>query len=684
MDGESPSVRAMHLCELLDQCRQGISLMARENETLRQELGIEDFEDAPENGESAELIKADLPVTATATIPLLPPVRADSAASFVHSVHTDHAVERFTVAGLWKKAVASHSGSLPGGDLLDVSATDSHDQMRISAKNAANLLRIPRLPISPNSGPKLVWDFIGLFLICWDVFFIPLTVLDLPKVLFTTVMDWVTLCFWTSDIAVSFVSGFYKSGELVMDMRAIAASYVTSWFVVDLIVVVPDWITSITSSDHEISQNMKMIRAFRALRILRLLRLLKLQRLVNIAYDFISSEYAFIMIGMLRLVVFIVVLNHVIACGWFLTGKFAVDTGLERSWLKDTVNGDMLAEDKLYQYTTSLHWSLTQFTPASMEVSARNVPERMLSIAVLFFALITFSSFVGSITTSMTALRSMRADTKKQFWMLRRYLGFKKVPYATRSRIIKFLEFQCAKRQAEVSVEHIQILDLLSVPLQNLLQFELRKQLLEAHPFFAHLQEHMRPIMIRLCSRVLKLTAFAPEDVVFRPGEESTSMYAVQTGTLEYRVPSSNHETLVSREVGSLECLSEAALWTSWWHRGYFTCRSASWIGSIKPGPFAEIAKVHTAPWSFCRQYAATFVEHLNRQHPENLNDLAWRNEDLEALVEEAIHPDSLEKETRWSNDVGLSMPDMDMSQQNLRVDKKPSKEGSNVQGLRL
>jgi hypothetical protein len=32
-----------------------------------------------------------------------------------------------------------------------------------------------------------------------------------------------------------------------------------------------------------------MLRAFRALRILRLLRLLKLQRLVNIAYDFISS-----------------------------------------------------------------------------------------------------------------------------------------------------------------------------------------------------------------------------------------------------------------------------------------------------------------------------------------------------------------------------------------------------------
>eukprot|EP00913_Durusdinium_trenchii_P014330 g13443.t1 len=124
-----------------------------------------------------------------------------------------------------------------------------------------------------------------------------------------------------------------------------------------------------------------------------------------------------------------------------------------------------------------------------MEVSARNVPERVLSIAVLFFALITFSSFVGSITTSMTALRSMRADTKKQFWMLRRYLGSKKIPYATRSRIIKFLEFQSAKRSAEVSLENIEILDLLSVPLRNLLQYELTKQFLEVHPFFAYLQE---------------------------------------------------------------------------------------------------------------------------------------------------------------------------------------------------
>lgn len=34
------------------------------------------------------------------------------------------------------------------------------------------------------------------------------------------------------------------------------------------------------------------------------------------------------------------------------------------------------------RYLTSLHWSLTQFTPASMDVSARNEWERVMSILV--------------------------------------------------------------------------------------------------------------------------------------------------------------------------------------------------------------------------------------------------------------------------------------------------------------
>eukprot|EP00913_Durusdinium_trenchii_P031787 g29771.t1 len=90
-------------------------------------------------------------------------------------------------------------------------------------------------------------------------------------------------------------------------------------------------------------------------------------------------------------------------------------------------------------------------------------------------------------------------------------------------------------------------------------------------------------------------------------------------------MPLSKHhpqESVAVEKVGAFDWLSEAALWTSWWHRGYFTCRSAAWIGLIKPGrkmddgPFVEIAKVHTIPWNFCRQYAHVFasIQQTNKE----------------------------------------------------------------------
>lgn len=62
--------------------------------------------------------------------------------------------------------------------------------------------------------------------------------------------------------------------------------------------------------------------------------------------------------------------NHFIACGWYAVGTIDFDQG---SWTDALRSTPSLG----YQYTTSLHWSLTQFTPASMEVRRmRSCPRR--------------------------------------------------------------------------------------------------------------------------------------------------------------------------------------------------------------------------------------------------------------------------------------------------------------------
>merc|ERR550532_1403148 len=132
----------------------------------------------------------------------------------------------------------------------------------------------------------------------------------------------------------------------------------------------------------------------------------------------------------------ILALNHVIACLWFLVGKAAISDG-QPSWLD--WNEPFLEKDMGYQYCTSLHWTLTQFTPASMDVVARNIYERMFSIVVLLFAMVALSSIVGTVTSSMTVIRQMQSDKQKQFWMLRRYLKQKNINHELSTRMTKFL-----------------------------------------------------------------------------------------------------------------------------------------------------------------------------------------------------------------------------------------------------
>merc|ERR1711937_458163 len=92
-------------------------------------------------------------------------------------------------------------------------------------------------------------------------------------------------------------------------------------------------------------------------------------------------------------------------------------------WLQQVDNRDFI-----YLYTTSFHWSLTQFTPASIAVQPQNPTERVFAILVLLGTLLTFSSFVSGITGAMMYLRSLSSVKSKKFWMLRRYLSETQVP----------------------------------------------------------------------------------------------------------------------------------------------------------------------------------------------------------------------------------------------------------------
>merc|ERR1711920_1147036 len=151
-------------------------------------------------------------------------------------------------------------------------------------------------------------------------------------------------------------------------------------------------------------------------------------------------------------------LNHLVACSWYGVGYVSRETGAAHNWLDDVGISPVYGGDLAWKYLTSLHWSITQFTPASMDIYATNVTERLFSVVILYIALVALSSFIGSISASVTQLRNMSADESKAMWVLRRYLKQKKISKDLSSRTLSYMEFQQEKKHNVIMPGQVKLL----------------------------------------------------------------------------------------------------------------------------------------------------------------------------------------------------------------------------------
>lgn len=82
-----------------------------------------------------------------------------------------------------------------------------------------------RLVTYPSSRRRMLWDLVGLMLVIWDIFAIPMNAFELTDIVSLYVMSWISTLFWTIDFPTNFFLGFYRAGHIVTSPYAIAAQY---------------------------------------------------------------------------------------------------------------------------------------------------------------------------------------------------------------------------------------------------------------------------------------------------------------------------------------------------------------------------------------------------------------------------------------------------------------------------
>lgn len=471
----------------------------------------------------------------------------------------------------------------------------------------------------PNDPYRLVWDLIGSLLISFDIILIPMAVFDLPQNTFLTMIDWVTLLFWSADIPVSFFVGYVDRGTTVLMPSKIAKNYLRTWFLPDVIIVAADWtynFANVGSGDAaDIGRTARIMRSVRAL---RLVRLLKLKRIIADIKDHIDSEYMSIIGDICKLILMTLLLSHVIGCVWYAIGRAGPGGGwIAASGYEDTTLG--------WRYTTSLHWSLTQLMLESMDVTGGNIYERTFTICTLVFGLLIFSSVVSRVTSSMIQLQTLTDQNARQFWLLRRFFRERQVPKALSARIQRYLEYAIQKQSEHVQEINVKILSLLSNQLSDELQFAITVPQLSTHPLFEYISKVSDVTMHRLARSAITRKDIASEDSVFFNTEIATHMYYVTSGELVYLKNSNMDPEMVGRE----QWICEPSLWTPWTHLGDLHATTECDLISIDAHSFGEVVQKNSLTCQLAATYAASYVEMLNKKERHELTDIRVASDEI-------------------------------------------------------
>lgn len=439
---------------------------------------------------------------------------------------------------------------------------------------------LQRFVLNPRSKRCLTWDLITFFIMVFDLIMIPLQVYDMSGGGFLA-MDWVTALLWTFDIFACFLRGVDIGGVIDMRPSRIARWYISTWFGLDFTVVTLDWVLifEATSSDVSLLEGFRMRRLIRILRGIRLLRIAKLAQKENMK-RMVTSEHYVAVLSIVKLLVLIWVVNHYISCGWYAIGT----VGYEPNWVD--VNFDP-EHSQAYKYFSAFHWSMTQFTPASMEIVPENTLERIYTIFAIFFGLVMFSSFVSHMTNAVKNFQELTAKTEKQRSDLRRYISDHKVSFNLSNAITGFVKTSANRKGGKrLLSSEIPAFRILPDNLLNRLHVEVHAPIISNHPFFRKIKDAEKACFLSICKCAVGEKNVLVGEELFRYGAQATRMYFTTSGRLAY-FQGIHDMNPVDVEDGTW--FSELTLWSKWEHKGRMV--SADQVAEVV---YLEASEFHT------------------------------------------------------------------------------------------
>lgn len=472
--------------------------------------------------------------------------------------------------------------------------------------------------LHPHEHKRVVWDVLMFNLVLWDLVMIPLGQFEYTETPSLARMAMFTRVFWTVDLFVTFCTGFVcADGFIELRPNAIAKKYVRTWFGIDVVMVLCDWIEFLLTVDVggiSIARGVKATRIIRIVRMVRLLRLARVQQVLNTLVELINSVTLVIFIDLVKLLIIMLGSGHLLACMWYGVSKMS--EGEETNWI---IEFEYEEKPLFNRYVMAMRWAISQFAGGMDEVTPQSLPEHLYAVVVFFAAYWSGTVFVSILTSSMTKLILDKSGHTQTIATLRRYLLQHNVSPTLGLRIRRNALAALVAQENMMPEANVKLLKMVSDPLRAELDFEILSPKLVVHPFFCNYIKECPHVVRNVCYVAITTKGVSEGDVIFETGESPSEpkMHPIFTGALAYI---ENHGKMTAR--GPKDWIAEPHLWVIWVHRGRLLARVDSQLFAFDSHEFQTVVTRFHHRHCDPRDYAKAFIIQLNSQ--EKITDLPF------------------------------------------------------------
>jgi len=405
---------------------------------------------------------------------------------------------------------------------------------------------------------RVRWDIIQAFVLVYLAIAVPMRIgFSLEPEGFSYIVEFMVEIYFYFDMVLNFVTTYEDENmKVITDPGKIARHYLASWFMVDLISVLPvDLAIRISEGMFICSFNFdgcpddkgtvstagQYVKVFKMLRLVRLVKLLRLARLSRLVVKYQDELFNVLrLMATLKLIVFLLYLGHIFGCIFYffsddewltqhersielqswLIGMFGKETEDEGGAVVTVVDAPLLE-----RYIAAAYWAFTTMTTVGYgDISANSVAERTFAILGMIVGGLMLSTIVSKIIIIFDEAHLHEKVMKAKMLQVEQWVKDIKLPKLTRSRVLTFY-----RRQDERPYNEGKLLMQLPFEMRCLVAKHMYKEFLDCVPFFCEGDDLFRT---QLCVGFQPLKLM-PHRYVYLHGEAATMMYVLQRGEVD-------------------------------------------------------------------------------------------------------------------------------------------------------